>query len=69
MKVSKVSEGEHCNFCNRGELNDKLLGLSYPYNYVYQFAKSSGGGLLANICEDCLKELNEKVLDLKKNKS
>lgn len=66
MDVVKVelSDGK-CNFCERGTLMTGVLGLSYPYSYVYRFNKESGG-LTPNICEDCLLELNNKIKLIKK---
>jgi len=56
-----IKDNESCNFCDKGELNETGYGLKYPYQYVYLF-KREGSGLQASICDECLKELNEKAL-------
>ena len=65
MDVKKVPiKDAKCNFCNRGTLKDNVVGLHYPYDYVYSFSRE-GNGLLANICEDCLTELKNQTNKLK----
>jgi len=62
VKISYLkTDNGSCNFCNRGELNKSGHGLVYPYEFVYDFGRSSGNGLRASICEDCLIELTTKV--------
>lgn len=46
-----------CNFCQKGELNGYHNNLIYPYENVFTFIMSTGSGLKASICEDCLNEL------------
>ena len=70
MEVEKTNvrgNGGHCNFCNSGKLNKTGYGLAYPYDFVYEFARSGGNGLKASICEDCLMELNIKVTTINDN--
>lgn len=63
MEVKKVNTrgmGGSYNFCQRGELNENRINLLYPYETVFCFS-GNRSGLPTNICEDCLKKLNEKV--------
>lgn len=50
-----------CNFCTKGTLKANGNGLEYPYEEVYSFTREEGSGLLACICEECLKELYDKI--------
>ena len=61
---SVVADNTSCNFCDKGVLNRSGTGLSYPYVHVTTFQRN-GSGLIASICNDCLKELNEFAKDLK----
>lgn len=63
-KINLRKESTSCNFCKKGELNTHQNGLIYPYEYVYRFKSGEGGGLLADICEECLAELKEKTRQL-----
>lgn len=55
-----------CNFCDRGVLNKYGIGFNYPYEHTFEF-KREGSGMLARICDDCLKELNIKIQAQHKN--
>lgn len=48
-----------CNFCDGGTLNESGMGLVFPYEYVFTFKRSNGGGIKASICQNCLDELIE----------
>jgi len=47
MKISGVSS---CNFCSRGALIKRGLGLKYPYRTVYEIR---GNYLLVTLCPEC----------------
>jgi len=63
-KINTEKHYEHCNFCNKGELDTsvKTIKLKYPYEYVYRF-QCDGSGIIVFICKDCLNELNKLVAD------
>jgi len=60
VRTTVRKEGS-CNFCNRGELIDFYPLLKYPYEHVTTLTRSSNNGVKVTICDDCLKELNEKL--------
>lgn len=63
MKVQILDsqkEREHCNFCKRGKYDG--FKMQFPYSIVYQMRNSDGGGLVANVCPDCVKELMSGIL-------
>lgn len=47
-----------CNFCNRGEINERRDGLIYPYTEVTH-ASSDGNGVTVRFCDNCLNEVKE----------
>lgn len=43
-----------CNFCERGVSVFPEIGMKYPYSEITQISKMSGGGIMINVCDDCL---------------
>ncbi len=63
MEIKKLQIHQHntsCNFCNRGVLGGNETSLIYPYEYVYRIQRETSG-LLANLCEQCVRDLIEGV--------
>lgn len=64
MKVIKknvIKDTQSCNFCTKGELDEKNMRLLYPYEDVYEFIRDTGNGLCACICKECAAELLNKI--------
>ena len=59
--VNIRKESCSCNFCKEGKLNGNQNGLIYPYEYVYEITRESGGGITAFICEKCFDLLVKEV--------
>ena len=63
MRITKLNvrkDSTCCSFCDKGELSSSGMGLSFPYETVYRIERN-GNGIQAQICEECLKELNIAV--------
>ena len=61
VEISNLRNGS-CNFCKRGKLRKNNIGLDYPYDRVFTINQSEGGGgLTANICQECMDILKNKT--------
>lgn len=61
IRKAKVKDAGACNFCNRGCLNPKGVGLIYPYNEIYTLKGVGNKTIMVNVCEDCLSELKRQT--------
>ena len=63
IKVETVTVRDQgsCNFCKRGILTNSGTNMVYPYSTVHQISNNKGGGIKANLCDDCLNVLIMKA--------
>lgn len=57
IERTDLSDGA-CSFCDKGRINSKGTNLVYPYSEVTSVS-SSGNGLSARFCDDCLETLKK----------
>jgi len=54
-----------CNYCDKGKVNAKGNGLTYPYGSIYE-VQNDKGGISVRFCKECLKELHTKISEVVK---
>jgi len=61
MNISRINaKGNSCNFCDRGIISDNGINLTFPYDDV-TLIETKGNGVSIRMCDDCIRELNEKI--------